>query len=245
MTHTSLKKNLIKHFMIVVVALAFSTRGSGQICNDLFEPNDSKPQSKLIQSLQIYHGLISTALDIDWFKFTLPISKPNVRVTLFTLPTNYNIFLYNAVNVKIGSSKNENQDPDTIITNGLDSGTYYIKIRGKAGKSDPSNCYSLSLETSSIPFRETSGSDFTIAQSRFELYPNPVTDQLIIECNDETSSAIFYIYNLVGQKISETSAVLDEQSKSVIDVKNLDAGEYFLQIKYDNGIEVKKFAVSR
>jgi hypothetical protein len=49
----------------------------------------------------------------------------------------------------------------------------------------------------------------------------------------------------MGQKISETNAVLDEESKVVLDVKKLAAGEYFLRIRYEYGTEVKKFVVSK
>ena len=84
-----------------------------------------------------------------------------------------------------------------------------------------------------------------IANSPFELYPNPVTDQLVIQCNEEISSVIFSVYNLMGQKISEMNAILDEESKTIVDVSHFDAGEYFLQIRYDKGMEVKKFVVSK
>lgn len=247
MTRTSLKKNLTRYIVILAAILACSKTGKGQgNCTDIFEPNDSKQQAAQIQPAQVYEGLIGHALDIDWFKFALTAPQPNVRVTLFNLPANYNLFLYDPGNVKIGFSKNNNTEADTIIANELTPGIYYIKIRGKAGKSDPSNCYSLNVETSGNPFRESSvDGEFIVADSRVKLYPNPVTDQLIVQCDEEISSAIFSIYNLMGHKIFDTKVVLDEESKATLDVRKLAAGQYFLQITHDRGAEVKKFVVSK
>ncbi len=103
----------------------------------------------------------------------------------------------------------------------------------------------LSLKTGTSLFRKaTVANDFVNDDSQFGLYPNPVFDKLIITSNkEEISSAIFSVFDLMGQQILESKEALIKEGKAVLDVTVLNAGEYFLGIRYDEGIEVKKFIV--
>jgi hypothetical protein len=241
-------KKLAGSVAIVIIFFALSKNCVGQTglrsCTDNYEPNDTKRTSFLISTNQVYQAPLQTALDVDWFKFEVTALEPNIRIILFDLPKNYNIFLHDSTG-KIGSSKNKTPLPDTIVANNLASETYAVKVRGKAGNFDPDNCYSLIIETSSTPFKATIAiNDFVSADSQFELYPNPVSSKLFIECdNEKTSSVTFSIFNLMGQKISETRETMNENSTIAIDVNSLRAGEYLLEIRYDGGVEVKKFVV--
>jgi hypothetical protein len=82
--------------------------------------------------------------------------------------------------------------------------------------------------------------------SPFELYPNPASDKLFVQCDDEKiSSVTFSVFNFIGQKVYETKGAINENASIGIDVNSLKGGEYFLEIRYNGGVEVKKFVVSK
>ena len=239
--------------LMSVFTLPFMKQSVAQIfiqdtipCIDNYEPNDERKQATEIQTNEAYHALISTPLDVDWYKFVITADAPNVLIRLFHLPQDYNIFLYDSSKHKIGSSKNTGTLSDTIIINGLPPGKYAVKVRARAGQFDVINCYVLRVRASVLPNREIGADNFTIDHSQFDLYPNPTTDKLFIQFDDKISSPKFCIFNLVGEKISQIKdLVLDENANAEIDVSTLSAGEYFLKISCNERTEVKKFIVTR
>jgi len=214
-------------------------------CTDNYEPNNSKQQATQIQSNQEYQALINTTLDVDWFKFDVLASEPNIRIRLFNLPKNYNLFLYNPAGTKIGFSKHTGTHPDTIVANGLLAGTYSVKVRNKAGQFDPSNCYSLKVESSNSPWKLSSLKDDN-SEAQFDLFPNPASNQLAIQCDDENiQSADVTIYNLLGDQLRIIKNLSLQNSQSTIDVSELPPGGYLIRIYFEVGVEVKKFIVTR
>ena len=72
----------------------------------------------------------------------------------------------------------------------------------------------------------------------FNIYPNPVSDKLVIET--EVNVEKVSVYNVNGQQ----TTVNGQQTSStgmVIDVTNLNAGVYFVKVVTDNGEVVKRF----
>jgi len=226
--------------------LLFNSQISFSQCSDPYEPNDSKTTAALIPTNEEIHALIGTTLDVDYFKVLISEPSNNLRVILFNLPKDYNLFVYNKANQKIGTSKNKFQVPDTVTLNGLSIGTYWIKVRGKAGAYDPSHCYSMIALTSSDPFRlSTLNSAVTNENFSIDLYPNPTATSLFIDCDDEgISDATFSVFSLTGQRLS-TTAQANDNATTIINVENLPAGQYFLEVRYAQGREIKKFVVSR
>ena len=81
-----------------------------------------------------------------------------------------------------------------------------------------------------------------------EIYPNPATNFVTIEADSKIKN--IYIYNTVGQIVSVSKlhnlSRLNgnfNTSKVEIDVSNMQAGFYILNIKTKNGISVKKLIV--
>jgi len=66
----------------------------------------------------------------------------------------------------------------------------------------------------------------------FTLYPNPTQNTLFVEIQDPIETV--KIYNLQGQ-------LIDEVSTSSVDVSQLSAGLYFVQVTVDGKSETKKF----
>ena len=74
--------------------------------------------------------------------------------------------------------------------------------------------------------------------SSFNIYPNPVSDKLVIE-TEETIEAVT-IYTITGVIVGQQSTVNSQQSLS-IDVTNLNSGVYFMKVVTENGETVQRF----
>ena len=80
----------------------------------------------------------------------------------------------------------------------------------------PENCQTLSLD------------DFK--NKGFQLFPNPAREQITIESKSLESIKEIIIYNLLGQEIKNVK-FFSNLTKTVLNVKNIDKGIYFLQVK--------------
>ena len=72
-----------------------------------------------------------------------------------------------------------------------------------------------------------------------QVYPNPVTDQLIIDLGDLNGNTL-EIYNLLGQPMKKN--VLKGQIATV-DVNDIPPGIYLLRINTSDGIIIKQIHV--
>ena len=81
-------------------------------------------------------------------------------------------------------------------------------------------------------FVSTEGVDELTAS--FRLYPNPVNDKLYIETETEVEGVV--VYDAFGRQ-----QTTDNSQQSTVDVSNLNAGTYFVMIKTNEGVVVKRF----
>ena len=68
----------------------------------------------------------------------------------------------------------------------------------------------------------------------FRLYPNPVNDKLYIETETEVEEVV--VYDAFGRQQTTVNG-----QQSTVDVSNLNAGVYFVMIKTNEGVVVKRF----
>ena len=75
------------------------------------------------------------------------------------------------------------------------------------------------------------------------LSPNPASDQLLIYTSSRiTGKAIISIINVLGQEVlSLYSLSLGEGRGEAVNIKNIPSGMYFLQMKTENAIDIKRF----
>ncbi len=74
----------------------------------------------------------------------------------------------------------------------------------------------------------------------FNLYPNPVKNSLNIDVNATASIKSVQVYNMLGQLLKTVSNIT--KSKTIlVDVTQLNAGTYLLEIVSDKGKTTKKF----
>ncbi|MDT9228658.1 pre-peptidase C-terminal domain-containing protein [Limnospira sp. PMC 1242.20] len=129
------------------------------IIPDEFEPNDSLETATdlgLLSQLNDWYSLSIHEGDSDWFKFAIAdTGRPDDHVSIIPmgfydyldapvvyLDPNLNLALYDAEGVLIDILVN-NYDVRTISLEGLDAGTYHVKVYGDPGSTNPN--YSLSI----------------------------------------------------------------------------------------------------
>jgi hypothetical protein len=76
--------------------------------------------------------------------------------------------------------------------------------------------------------------------SSISLYPNPATNEVNININDNTyDSIIIQVFNSLGQKLQSTESNGQTTNNFSLDVSNLATGLYFINIDVD-GVTVSK-----
>jgi hypothetical protein len=110
---------------------------------------------------------------------------------------------------------------------------------------DSTGCHSTYCDSSNIQKSENSivsldvvpgitGIDKNELSSQIMIYPNPASDQFTIECPPKS---VVEIFTINGQSLQ---TILCKNKKTGIDVSNLPSGIYFIKVRTDKGMAVKK-----
>ena len=105
---------------------------------------------------------------------------------------------------------------------------FYVTAANLAGESEKSNEACVTYEVPGESIKEIASS--------FNIYPNPVSDKLYIEAESEIEEVV--VYDIFGRQ-QKLSAISGQQS--VVDVKDLNSGVYFVKVVSENGEFVKRF----
>mgnify|MGYP003287728880 FL=1 len=108
---------------------------------------------------------------------------------------------------------------------------YIVKSVCNLGLSDPSN------EACTSILEEDNTDDINEIVSSFNLYPNPVEDELHLEADGIIEEVI--IYNINGQQ-TIINSIQTSSTHSVINVSNLNPGIYFIKINETMNKFIKK-----
>lgn len=128
---------------VTAVTNAWSSVGisNNNLSGDAYEPNDTQAAAYAISSGTVYNGAISSATDVDWFKFT-PSTSTTISVNLTNLPADYDLYLYNASGTLLGRSWNSGTSSESLSISASGGATYYIRVVGYNGASSTQK-YSL------------------------------------------------------------------------------------------------------
>ena len=74
-----------------------------------------------------------------------------------------------------------------------------------------------------------------LLEDRFIIYPNPTTNLLTIQNQNNLKIDSVSLYDTLGRKVMESNEATES-----MDVSNLTAGVYFIHITTDRGIVTKK-----
>ena len=145
-------------------------------------------------------------------------SVSNITLTVDSIADSYEWVDCDNSFAPINGANNQNY---TATTNGN-----YAVIITQGVCSDTSACYVIL----------TVGIDSVGNNKTIKIYPNPVTNELIIEISGNTSPLGFEILNSIGQIIFKGSVV----EKTIVPTKDFSAGMYLIKIENGKTFEFKK-----
>lgn len=216
-------------------------------CNDIYENNNTQSAAKTIAINTPIKAILSNSRDLDWFRFTVSSSQRNVRIRMTNLPADYDLRLYRSLSVVGSSTKTGLTDEQIILNNASPNSTYSIRVSGYNRAFDVDDCYDLIVETSYTFFR-LDDADLS-GQPSFLLYPNPATNEILLEIPIETASEepvqiqIFDVAGRLVQRSEETFSNNDAITK--VNVQNLSNGIYIVRVQSGKFVDSQKFVISK
>jgi Secretion system C-terminal sorting domain/Fibronectin type III domain len=235
-------------------AQASFTTPSQPPCNDVYESNNSFNQAMAIGLGNTISASISSSADIDWFKITTPNSANNgLWIMLGNLPADYDLYLYDKRQKLVAASANTGTANDVVTYNSnARNATYYIKVLGKNGAFNTSQCYTLLAQaisggnrTASNP--SVSANEVTENTNKQFLYPNPASEFVYLNFNSATEGSVnIQIVNSIGQLIKQHPVnTMKGQNQIKIQVADIRPGMYILRINKGDLNLTKKFVIAR
>ncbi|MBL0201645.1 MAG: pre-peptidase C-terminal domain-containing protein [Chitinophagaceae bacterium] len=203
-------------------------------CTNTPEPNETLAAASTIAANTDVNSQIATASDLDWYKFTNTAAQSNIYVTLANLPFDYDLYLYNAAGVLLGSSTAGSTTSEAIIFNTTTVGTYHVRVIGYNGAFSTSVCYKLRAEISGTP-KAAMIQPVTVTKSsnNVTLTPNPVQNKVSIEfTGTENKNEAIVITSVSGTKVwsSSVNSHAGYNKSNIILPSTLGSGLYMLQV---------------
>ncbi|MFN0275314.1 MAG: M43 family zinc metalloprotease [Chitinophagales bacterium] len=228
----------------------FTTTG-GSSCSDPYESNNTSSTATTISAGVTIQGLIGSSTDVDWYKFTTTSPNTKIKVSLTSLPADYDIKLYNSSVAQKGVSENGGTANETIIWNTTGSGTRYIQVYGWSGAMSTSDCYDLLVETRSTNWK-TDGSETVLGDSYentiLGIVPNPVVSGSVTYVHyfsvQDDSNVEIIVTDMMGNVVqtSRTAATYGENMLEV-NTNDLTSGMYIVQISNGKSRYNEKFII--
>ncbi|MDA3930821.1 MAG: BspA family leucine-rich repeat surface protein [Prolixibacteraceae bacterium] len=107
-----------------------------------------------------------------------------------------------------------------------EDGEYCVIVMQDGCSSEPSNTIIVNI----------TGIETLQMEQEIKVYPNPVSNELTIEINDNSEPIVFEILNTKGQKLFEGSVV----NETTIQTDNLPQGTYLIKFESGSKLEFKK-----
>ncbi len=225
-------------------ASSFITAAVPLICSDNYEPNNTKAAAKAIAVNTNVTGFIAAAGDLDFFSFTTTSAARNIKVTLSSLPKDYDLLLLNAAGSQIGISQKSGTAGETITYNGGAAGTYKVEVYGYSGAYDAASCYTLNVIASSNSLKETSDHVIDV-KGGVIIYPQPAATYTDIQFGSEWKGmATLTVTNSLGQMLG-VKPINTESRFYRLDVSGLVNGLYYINISNGHATVTRKIIVQR
>ncbi len=221
-------------------------------CTNSFEPNDASTQATILTVGTAVTSQIATSTDIDYYKFTTTGAAPKIRVTLSTLPADYDLLLYSstasgAIGSQIGASANGGTTLEQIKYNSpTGAGIYYLKVYGYSGAKSTTVCYTLIAEASNTayirdPNFDVFSKDVISSSNSLQLYPNPTDNEVRIVYEAETDGRYgIELIDLQGRRVlNEQQLFIQGTNEQVVNLNAVNSGVYLVRISSENTAESK------
>jgi len=219
-------------------------------CYDIYEPNNASSQATPLVFGTTIFANISSSSDVDWFKFTVPGSS-TINVFLSNQPADYDLYVYNKSFVLVGSSTTTGNESITFNVRAKNV-IYYIKVVGKNGVFNASQCYNLVASVSSGNLRQVSHvsgltDEVTNVSNSPTLYPNPASEFIYVQFSNTLDEATEVdILNSLGQIVKRHAIkVVPGYNQVKIPISDIKPGIYLLRISRGNLNMNRKFLIAR
>jgi hypothetical protein len=229
------------------IASTFTTTASGVTCTNNYESNNTRNTATSIAINTNITSMLATSTDKDYFKIVTTTAAPKLKVTLSTLPFDYDVKLYNAKGTLLSTAAASGTTTETIKYNTATTGaTYFIHVYGYNGAFSATNCYTLNASTSATTWKVEEENQFT-TKPAFNIYPNPASDNVTISYFEEANvNVVATIYTSLGQKVStQKVTTMEGENKMTFDVNNLSKGMYILEMISNGERTVQKFTIQK
>ena len=226
----------------------FTTIAAG--CSDQLEPNNTLATAAPISVGVDYSAQIAVSGDNDYYSFNNTTSQKNIKVTLTTLPGDYDLKLYSPSNKLLRTSQNGGTTSETINYNTTSSvGTYKVYVYGYAGAFSSTKCYTLKVLLSAGNFSSTEpeSNSLKLVRSALKLYPVPASTAVTISFDAfAKGSADIVIVNQLGQQVLYKKVLVsDGINFNTIDVSTFKSGVYTVKVNNGKEIQTKKMIISK
>jgi hypothetical protein len=195
-------------------------------------------------------GLISQANDIDFYRFAITRAG-RITISLTTLPADYNVRLRNAAGTQVAIAQRTGTRNESFNYNAA-IGTYYVEVYGaNAAANNATRCYTLRVALGTAARNNTGiRRDETLsieagqvineseASQAVELFPNPVSNELMVKLIAIEGKSVIEVFDLTGKKVASTTIVTSPTSinNAKIDMSRTTKGIYLVRITNNNTI---------
>jgi hypothetical protein len=233
-------------------------------CPDNYEPNNSISESKTLAHNTNQSASLASSSDVDWFSFRT-WNFQYFKISLWGLPADYDLYLYDVNGNELASSTNSGTTAEVINYNlGPANTNYRIRVISKTGTVVPSVCYQIRGEAFSSPLPAGSpsfgsgtnqlgiGTALEVTDANLipmhglRLYPNPVSNYLIVEfqavANSKTTFSIIDMMGRIWVVKEEKLAIGQIQYR--MSLPNLPRGNYVLKINHGDMIINRKLTAT-
>lgn len=188
----------VEDYTVVIVAAP-----PAATCNTNFEANNTSSAATSINVSVDYSSFICPSGDEDWFRFSNTNSQRNIRVTLQSLPVDYDIQLYNPSGVLVASSASAGTTNEMLVFNNGPVGTYRVRVFGFNGATNGSDSYILRATRQSTAYRlDGSGETEEAVTGILSAYPNPAHDRIEIRfAMMEDAQSEFHLIDMMGREV--------------------------------------------
>ena len=222
------------------------------VCTNSFEPNDLSTQAAMLTVGTHISSQIATSTDVDYYKFATTLASPKIRITLTTLPADYDLTLYNSnadgtIGGQIGSSFNSGTTNEIIVNDVVTAATtYYIKVIGYSGAFSTTACYTLLAETNNTNYIRGASQDAVVKNilvndNGLQLFPNPTDNdvRIVYEAQTDGTYAIDFI-DLLGRRIlNMQQQFIKGTNEQQVNLNTVSSGIYLVRITALNTAETK------
>jgi len=218
-------------------------------CTDNNEPNETfatphvitDPLSQVAINID---GAISTAADQDWFALHLRSEDTLVTLTLADPDKYYDLEVYNPNDSLIASTTSSGRFGNKLITLYYDTGTLFIKVLHDNINFSAFNCYTIQIVSSA---EKISDPISTSSDRRLKIYPNPTTGLMTTELEGcQEGNISIKVFDAIGRMVfSQAGQATEGANAFSLNLSDLNAGLYYLEVKGINTRSVMKFVIEK